>query len=236
MPDLRALAVVVLATTAIASTTASVAHALTSRPVAIWAMNESSGSRVMLDVSGHGLTGSVGREVLTRTTLAGATGYRFPWLEPDTPPTHPEHLVTVADSPSLDPGTRDYAVTVRFLTTYRFGNIVQKGQSTVAGGSFKVQVPNGVAQCFFRGSAGQLGVSSGRALNDGRWHTVRCERTATRVTMTVDGVVAARRSGATGTISNSWPLTIGGKPRCDQVTVTCDYYPGYVDYVEIDAG
>jgi hypothetical protein len=79
-------------------------------------------------------------------------------------------------------------------------------------------------------------VSSPRALNDGGWHTVRCARTGNRVTLIVDGRLVARRTGATGRIANSWPLTIGGKISCDQVDVTCDYYPGYLDRVEIDAG
>ena len=69
-----------------------------------------------------------------------------------------------------------------------------------------------------------------------QWHTIRCERTATRVTMTVDGVIVARRNGTTGSISNTWPLSIAGKVSCDQVRVTCDYFPGFIDRIQIDAG
>jgi laminin G domain protein len=167
--------------------------------------------------------------------VGGATAYRFTRLNPDTPPTHPQHLVVVPDRADLDPGTRDYAVTVRIRTTYRFGNIIQKGQATVAGGNFKFQIPNGIVQCLFRGSNGTIMVSSDRALNDGWWHTVRCERTSVRVAMTVDGEIVARRNGWTGSISNSWPLSIGGKTDCDQTVVTCDYYAGDIDRVEIEA-
>jgi hypothetical protein len=225
-----------LAAATLAGAPTAPASAAASEPVAIWPMNEPADARVMLDSTGHQLNGRIGRDVRTQVTVGGAIGYRFAWLAPDTPPPHREHLVVVPADDRLNPGTRDYAVTIRLRTTYQFGNIIQKGQATVPGGYFKFQIPNGILQCLFRGSAGSLMVSSPRALDDGRWHTVRCERTSNRVTLTVDGRLAARRTGATGRIANSWPLTIGGKISCDQVDVTCDYYPGYLDRVEIDAG
>ena len=51
-----------------------------------------------------------------------------------------------------------------------------------------------------------------------------CVRTATAVTLYVDGVFMNRKRGVTGRIDNKQPLTIGGKTECDQVTVTCDYF------------
>ncbi|MBI5089945.1 MAG: PKD domain-containing protein, partial [Actinobacteria bacterium] len=36
--------------------------------------------------------------------------------------------------------------------------------------------------------------------------------------------------------NNNWDLTIGGKPECDQVTVTCDYFTGDIDWVRIEKG
>ena len=216
------------------ATTADAADAV-GAPVAIWNMNEGTGARFMYDNSGHGLNGSIGREVQTGLAGGGVVGYRFERLQPDTPPPHPAHIITVPDSSLLDPGNRDYSVTIRLRTKYHFGNIVQKGQATVAGGNWKFQIPNGVVQCLFRGSAGSIIVSAHHRINDGAWHTVRCDRTANRVSMVVDGVGEAYRNGATGTISNTWPVTIGGKPNCDQVNVGCDYYAGDLDKVEIDA-
>ena len=227
---------VVLTTTAVV--VLGTATAATARPgyqVASWQMNERSGARTMIDSSGNGLDGTIGREVGTDLHGDGAIGYRFAKLAPDTPPAHPRHLVTVPDDSELNPGTRDYAVTLRLRTTYQFGNIIQKGQSTVSGGNFKLQIPNGIVECIFRGSNGTILVSSTRRLNDGSWHTVRCERTYSDVTLTVDGSRVAGRSGWTGRIANSWPLSIGGKTDCDQVDVGCDYYAGDLDYVEIDA-
>ena len=235
MRSRRLVAVVMTAATVLMGM-ATTADAAASRLVASWRMDEPAGSRTMLDSSGHGLRGKIGREVGTGVRVNGATGYRFDRLPPDTPPTHPQHLVTVPDSDALDPGTRDYAVTVRLRTTHKFGNIIQKGQATVSGGNFKLQIPNGIVQCLFRGSSGSLLLSTPRRLNDGAWHTVRCERTTSGLSLAVDGSTVARRSGKTGRISNSWPVTIGGKTSCDQIDVGCDYYAGDLDRIELTAG
>jgi hypothetical protein len=231
----RSLLVAVAAGAAVLATT-TWAQAAAGTPVAVWEMNEAAGSTVMLDSSGNGFDGRIGTEVIIGGVVDGATAYRFPRLKPNTPPAHPEHLITVPDNDALDPGTRDYAVTVRIRTTANFGNIIQKGQSGAKGGYFKFQNPNGIVQCLFRGSTGSIAVGSGSPVNDGLWHTIRCERTSTGVTMTVDGVLAGRRNGPTGSISNTWPLSIGGKVKCDQIEVTCDYYAGLIDRIQIEAG
>ncbi|WP_433307114.1 LamG-like jellyroll fold domain-containing protein [Actinoplanes sp. CA-030573] len=198
--------------------------------VASWEMNERPGSRVMHDDSGNGLYGTIGREVIT-----GSGGFRFARLQPDTPPTHPRHLVVVPNAGELNPGDREFEISLRLRTVYHFGNIVQKGQATVAGGSYKLQIPSGKVQCWFRGSAGQVLVTAPRAINDGRWHLVTCTRYSDGVTLAIDGSRVASRWGATGRIANSWPLSIGGKTTCDQVTVGCDYFAGDLDYVRINA-
>jgi hypothetical protein len=203
--------------------------------VASWQMNESPGAHTMVDSSGNGHDGRIGREIWTGVRAAGATGYHFDRLPPDTPPTHPQHLAIVDDASDLDPGDRDFVITVRLRTTGKFGNIVQKGQATASGGNFKMQIPSGIAQCHFRGTRTTVQVASTRRLNDGRWHTVRCTRTGSGLAMDVDGTTVARRSGWTGAIANSWPLTIGGKTGCDQDKVGCDYYAGDLDYIDIEA-
>jgi hypothetical protein len=214
---------------------ATTADASPSSLVALWTMNEAPGSRTMVDSSGHGHRGSIGSEVGTGVQISGATGYRFGRLTPDTPPAHPAHLVTVPDSNTLNPGNRDYAVTIRLRTTEFFGNIIQKGQATVPGGNFKMQIPNGIVQCYFRGSTRTMLTQTTRHLNDGTWHTIRCERTSNALIMTVDGRRVARTPGWTGRIDNNWPLTIGGKLNCDQKKVGCDYFAGDLDYAEITA-
>ena len=215
--------------------TSPAADASPERLVAVWEMDEHDGAETMMDSGGRGLHGRIGDEVHIGTHVRGAVGYRFDRLQPNRPPARPDHLVTVPDADALDPGTRDYAVTVRLRTTHKFGNIIQKGQATTSGGNFKLQIPNGIVECVYRGSSRWIQVASKRRLNDGRWHTVECARTDDGVTLTVDGDEEAHRRGWTGRIENSWPVSIGGKTSCDQIDVGCDYYAGDLDYVEIDA-
>ncbi len=55
--------------------------------------------------------------------------------------------------------------------------------------------------------------------------------------MTIDdGVKVRRANGPTGQISNIMPFAIGGKSKCNAVTVTCDYWVGEMDYVRIETG
>jgi hypothetical protein len=113
--------------------------------------------------------------------------------------------------------------------------VIQKGQAGSKGGYWKFQQPSGKITCLFRGSAGSSTGTSGTVrVNDGNWHTVRCERTSSMVTMLVDGQVTSRNRNATGTIANTRPMTIAGKGNCDQVAITCDYFSGDIDYVKIE--
>ena len=232
----RTLLVVVVALAA-AFAMVSPARAAIDQPVAVWEMNELAGSTTMLDSSGNGINGAIGAHVQVGTALSGGgTGYRFPWIKPNTPPADPEHVVQVAHDPRLNPGSGDCAVEFRMRTTHSFGNIIQKGQSGAAGGYWKFQQPSGKVACLFRGSAGSSTASSGTVrVNDGAWHTVRCERTSSSVVMRVDGVVTGRNFNATGTIANTKRLSIAGKLSCDQITVTCDYFAGGIDYVKIQS-
>jgi Concanavalin A-like lectin/glucanases superfamily len=228
-------ALVLAATGAALAAGLAPAHADASTAVAIWELNEPAGSTVMTDTGPNHLNGVVGSEVVTGLNSDGATGYDFAWLKPNTPPAHPAHGVTVAENDLLDPGTRDYAVTLRMRTTSNFGNVIQKGQGGVAGGRWKIEAPKGQIVCTFQGSSGYVDIKSTVAINDGKWHVVRCARTAKTVTVTIDGVLNGTKKGATGTINNTLPLAIAGKVSCDQVKVTCDYFPGEIDRVQIDA-
>jgi hypothetical protein len=203
------------------------ASAAATTTLALWNMNEAPHSTVLVDSSGHGINGVIGSEVVLNGSV-----HTFPYLKPNTPPAHPGHPDQVNNA-LLNPGTRDYAITLRMKWTNSFGNIIQKGQSGTVGGYFKLQAPNGIVQCLFRGSTGNAGVGSIRALNDGQWHIITCTRTATAVTMVVDGVQVSTLKHATGNISNTKPLSIAGKLACDQIKVTCDYWVGQMDYVQI---
>ena len=232
---LAALAGGVAAVTAVVLGTGSPAGAAANTLVASWQMNEPAGATVMTDSSGNGVTGIIGSTVKTGVSSQGATGYTWPYKKPTALPVEPERLVRVADA-AVNPGTRDYAVTIRYKTTQSFGNVIQKGQNATKGGYFKFEQPNGFMTCLFKdGVGGQRAVKSKIATNDGAWHTIRCERTQAGLTMTVDGATKYTLKGATGSIANTVPLTIGGKSTCDQVDVTCDYFTGQIDWVTIES-
>jgi hypothetical protein len=237
----RALASLVLScavTGSLLVATTSAANAAASHTIVDWEMNEPSGSSAMLDSSGNGIDGVIGSAVITGATYDGATGYRWLFASPTLPPVKLERVIQAYDD-RLNPGADDYAVTLRYRTTQPFGNIVQKGQGGATGGYFKIENPGGVLTCVFRGvdDAGNFRrkeVNSGSPLNDGQWHTARCERAANRLTLTIDGALVATSNGTTGTISNSRPISIAGKVNCDQQTITCDYFTGDIDYIRIE--
>ena len=204
--------------------------------LANWQMNEGAGATVMVDSSGH-VNGTIGSDVVTGFKFNGATGYHWPFVSPTAPPAKPGRIVQ-ANSSTLNPNSGNYTVTLRYRTTKHFGNIVQKGQAGSSGGYFKLENPNGRLTCVFRGtnSSGNFQrkqVVSPGVLSDGKWHVARCARTSTGLTLQIDGSVVATAKGSTGNISNSRPISIAGKLNCDQVTTTCDYFTGDIDYVKI---
>jgi hypothetical protein len=198
--------------------------------VADWRMNEPPGATTMRDSSESNLSGAIGSAVQTGVLVSGETGYR--WSGQNKAGLHPERLVTV-DSSLLNPRRDDFAVSVRLLTGAGDQNILQKGQSRTAGGMFKIDMVKGHVICVFRGSKGRSAIRSRQTVWDHVWHTVRCERRSTGVTIIVDGGTPRTRSGATGRIANTWALSIGGKLRCDPPDVQCDYYVGLLDRVVV---
>jgi hypothetical protein len=190
----------------------------------------------MADSSGH-VNGTIGSAVQTGVSVMGATAYRWVFTSPTAPPAKPQRLVQ-ANSATLNPGSGSYTVQLRYRTTKHFGNIVQKGQAGSAGGYFKIENPGGHLNCVFRGtnSSGQFqrkDAQAPTAQSDGNWHIATCSRTSTGLTLTIDGKVVATAKGSSGNITNSNPITIGGKLNCDQVKITCDYFTGGIDYVTI---
>lgn len=201
--------------------------------IADWRHDDSSTVRTLTDSSANRLNGTVGTSVTTGVSISGAIGHRRSTVAPDTSPYNPNRLATVPHSSKLNPGSAGFAVELRIRTTAPQGNIVQKGQSGTSGGYWKVEMDNGIPACLFRGSAGSRSATTTKKVNDGAWHTIRCERSATGATMFIDGVSQGFKSGASGTISNTKVLSIGGKASCNQTTVGCDYYSGDIDYVRL---
>lgn len=127
--------------------------------------------------------------------------------------------VVVPDSPTLNPGTADFTFTVQiqFDTIPAKGrdyDLLRKGLSSTEGGDFKVEIVYGAglakAQCEVRDSRGhEAGLRGTANLADNQLHTIACKKTATGLTMIVDGGRARKKSATLGSISNNGPLTIG---------------------------
>jgi hypothetical protein len=202
-------------------------------------MNEAPGATVAVDSSGMGHDGAIGDH------LVAHNGY-ITWdhHSPDANIYYgAKHLIMVNDAKdgSLDPGTGNFSVEIRFRSTVKFGNVIQKGQAHSAGGQVKFQQPGGYMSCMFRSPTGIASIKSSIFTSDGAWHTIRCDRTPTQVTMYVDGVFNKRIRHATGNINNTKPWTIGGKFDCDTSNPntgadSCDYWAGDMDYVHITKG
>jgi hypothetical protein len=208
-------------------------------PVLTLEFNESAGANTAFDSSGMGHNGAIGDHV----RMNGA------WADWDRHPPGAgiyygaEHLIMVPDDldGSLDPQSANFTIEFRLRSTDSFGNILQKGQARTAGGQVKFQQPKGYVSCMFKSPTSQAAIKSSIATNDGQWHVIRCERTATEVRLYIDGVFNKRIRKSSGHIDNKKPWTIGGKFDCDTSDPdtgadSCDYYPGDLDYVRMWKG
>ena len=212
----------------------SPALALAPGVTAFYEMDEAPGTTVMHDSGPHGLDAPVDPTgVGSGVGFDGATGYFWTHRAPEAPPPSPERIIQIPDNPNLEPGNGPFTIELRYRTKENFGNITQKGQAQSQGGQWKIQAPQGIPSCLFDGSAGQVATGAKTPLNDEQWHNVTCALTSTGVTMYVDGEQRNRKNGSTGTIDNGIPMTVGGKINCNQVTITCDYFSGQIDYIKI---
>ncbi len=203
---------------------------------ALWQMNESSGTTVMVDSGPNGLNGTVNPSGVTSGFISydGATGYDWSRRPPASLPVALERVIQVPDNPLLDAGSDTFTLQIRYRTKEKYGNVIQKGQAHSYGGQWKVQAPKGIPSCLFKGPLGRVATGAKTPINDNLWHTLTCVKTPTSVTLYVDGVYRNKKNGTTGTVDNKKPMTIGGKSECDQVRVTCDYFTGDIDWVRID--
>ena len=209
-----------------------------------WQMNET-GGRTMVDTSGNGFDGYIGTSVVTNwATGDGGRAYHF---NGPLNVQNRERLATVPENQALDPGTGTYSVIIRFRTTGSRPNILQKGQSEDTGGYWKLVIHNGWPRCHYRDenyNTKAIGFENSpnpnAKVNDGDWHVLRCERNAASVCVYLDegtpNYMKRCIKGSIGRIDNKWPLSIGGKYRCDPAAArtTCDYFNGDIDWVRIE--
>lgn len=192
-----------------------------------WDFNEVSTAHP--ETFGSGITAVSGSDVINT-----GTSIQMPYVADWKSAVHRGRL-TIASDARLNPGSANWAVTVRYRTSKPWGNLIQKGQNTVPGGYFKIELAEGRVTCLFKdGNAVQRAVRSVNAINDNQYHVIRCERLSNGINLYIDGKLSVHTRNTVGNIANNWDMTISGKGSCNQVKVSCDYFVGEIDYVQID--
>ncbi|BFU48083.1 LamG-like jellyroll fold domain-containing protein [Krasilnikovia sp. MM14-A1004] len=138
---------------------------------------------------------------------------------------------------ALNPGTRPMRYGASILMTRADladgANVLQKGYSVGGVSQFKLQVDHeqGHPSCVVVGETHIYRAEPDLDVADGTWHDLTCERSATHLTIMVDGVERASVPVPHGlSIANAEPLRVGGKgPNKGN-----DQYAGQIDDVFLD--
>jgi hypothetical protein len=160
----------------------------------------------------------------------------FPARCATTSPACPRALLEGPDDPDLDPLTRPFrwGAKVR-VTKAQLGtgsaNVMQKGVAdTDSQWKLQIGARQGKASCVVVGQGGTRAVihlvRSSAGVADGGWHDVLCVRSATQLTVYVDGKDAGHVAiPGTLSVANALPLRVGGP------NFKGDLYPGQLDDV-----
>jgi hypothetical protein len=147
----------------------------------------------------------------------------------------PRAILEGGDDVDLDPGTRQFrwgaSVYVKRYQLKGSANVMQKGVvDTESQWKLQIGAAAGKAQCVVvgRGSTQAYVARSTVDVADGTWHRLLCVRTATALTVFVDGLRRGSVSvPVTLDISNNLPLRVGGP----NFNPTSDRYNGFLDDV-----
>jgi hypothetical protein len=181
---------------------------------ASWQFNETSGPAV--DSSGNDNEGTLHGGIVrtgTQYHFDGKTGY-----------------VSVPNSASLNPGSADFTMTVKFTLDAKPASgkdydLVRKGVAGTKGGEYKMEVlGSGQASCRWVGTTG-VTLNGGSNLGTGT-HTVSCTKTSNSVKLVVDGATKASKTVAVGPITNTKPVDLAAKPGDD-------WTKGLIDFITL---
>jgi hypothetical protein len=196
--------------------------------VAQWNMDELSGT-TMSDSSENGNDGTIVNVTLGKSGDSGAEGDYAYSFDGST------SAVTVPSSTSLNPGASDITITVHIKTSVAPGTGTDDYDLLRKGGAYNIEIYPKIkfgsrAKCKFRGDLGRAVFAAGPDLIDGAWHTITCQKTASSVSLTVDGTTYTRSIAIGDIRSNKQPVAIGWQ------TTSTDYYNGRMDDVSIVIG
>jgi hypothetical protein len=194
----------------------------TSGVVALWHMDETSGTSMFDSVGSH--TGTLHSVQLGVPGLSG-TAYGF---------NGSSSYVSVPTVSDLVPGTANVTVTISLKATQVPAtpdwDLIRKGLYTSSGGEYKMEYqPSGQASCGFKGSAGYSELTAGPALNDGRWHTVSCVKTGSGIQVVVDGQSFPQGANIGSITNDTDSVVIGARPGSE-------YFVGSLDEASISIG
>jgi hypothetical protein len=196
------------------------APAATAGTLAVWHMDEQSGT-VMHDAAGghdgtiHSATLGVSGFLHTAYGFNGTKAY-----------------VSVPSASALNPGSGSFTIVAHVKLTTRPSSgdydIVKKGDYSTGGGEYKVEIlQNGQALCAFKGSLRYAQITGGPNLATNHWYTITCKKTPTQVMLTVAGKTFTNIR-AVGSIANTSPIGIGAGPGLD-------FYDGSLDEISLTA-
>ena len=142
--------------------------------------------------------------------------------------------VSVPTASDLNPGSSNITITIHLKTTSAPAtpdwDLIRKGKATTIGGEFKMEYqPSGQASCGFKGSVDHSELIAGPALDDGRWHTVQCVKTASTIKEIVDGQTFSK-SASVGSIANTESVIIGAHRAGSEL------FNGALDEASIEIG
>jgi len=208
----------VLTSVAAAALAPTAAQAATT--VALWHMNETSGSSMLDSARGH--TGTLHS---VKLGLPGFSGFAYGFNGSSS-------YVSVPTASDLNPGGATLTVTIRLKTTSlpppEDWDLFRKGYFDTKGGEWKVEYyPSGQASCGFKGGK-DVELIAGPKLNNGAWHTITCVKTASSISLTVDGRTFSQ-GGKVGSIANTSPVVIGARPGSE-------FFQGSLDEAAIQIG
>jgi len=211
---------------------ATAAPALPTNIVGSYQFNETQGSTVLVDASGHGYNGVIGNKL----TLDG-TSHAFPYASPADMFVRDHERLDIIDANALNPGTKDWSVTIRLAwDSPLLGdiNVTQKGQGKVAGGRWHMATPKGHIKCVYEdntGAGGEVDSWAQPKLTGTGFHTVTCAKVSGKLQLIIDGKTVDQGTKVLGPITNVTPMTVGGKLHCN-----CDYWTGKVDWLVVKSG
>jgi hypothetical protein len=191
--------------------------------VALWHMDETSGSTMFDSVGSH--DGSLHSVQLG---LPGSSGLAYGFNGSSS-------YVSVPTASDLNPSASNITITIHIDTTGTpppppaDWDLIRKGLYTTTGGEFKMEFQQtGKASCGFEGSSNYAELTAGPTINDGQWHTIQCVKTASAIELIVDGTTFSQAADI-GSIANTEDVVIGARPGSD-------WYSGSLDEASVQIG